>query len=306
MNTPSHYITAYGLAVKRGFEGTMDEWLESLNGYVHIKYAKSLPQSDRDMQDDPADWIGFCTNHDPYAAIHYSDYKWQCIRGAANAAVIAPPFDSTKVYEWGEVVSMGDHIFRCEVVKSTAGEMHPAQWREMTLGEAMYHNGMFDVVSYGEQTVSAEKKEQARQNIGAMSNAAGAVTGTNIADGAITAVKLADGAITAEKLADGAVTGANIADGAITAEKLAEGVIGDNSIADGAITTEKLADGAVTDSKINGKIAGEKLQLGTGDLGMITLTSGVHYFPSKEALPEPTLGRLCFVKAKAETEESDG
>ena len=29
---PSYYITAYGLAVKRGFEGTIDQWLASLRG----------------------------------------------------------------------------------------------------------------------------------------------------------------------------------------------------------------------------------------------------------------------------------
>lgn len=29
---PPYYITAYSLAVKRGFEGTVDEWLESLKG----------------------------------------------------------------------------------------------------------------------------------------------------------------------------------------------------------------------------------------------------------------------------------
>ena len=29
---PSYYITAYGLAVKRGFVGTLDMWLASLKG----------------------------------------------------------------------------------------------------------------------------------------------------------------------------------------------------------------------------------------------------------------------------------
>ena len=31
-NTPSYYISAYGLAVMRGFRGTLDEWLDSLIG----------------------------------------------------------------------------------------------------------------------------------------------------------------------------------------------------------------------------------------------------------------------------------
>lgn len=31
-NNPPYYITAYGLAVKRGFVGTLDEWLDSLKG----------------------------------------------------------------------------------------------------------------------------------------------------------------------------------------------------------------------------------------------------------------------------------
>lgn len=29
---PPYYISAYGLAVRQGFEGTIDEWLESLHG----------------------------------------------------------------------------------------------------------------------------------------------------------------------------------------------------------------------------------------------------------------------------------
>ena len=29
---PPYYISAYGLAVKRGFQGTLDEWLDSLVG----------------------------------------------------------------------------------------------------------------------------------------------------------------------------------------------------------------------------------------------------------------------------------
>ena len=30
---PPYYISAYGLAVRQGFEGTLDEWLASLNGH---------------------------------------------------------------------------------------------------------------------------------------------------------------------------------------------------------------------------------------------------------------------------------
>lgn len=40
-NVPSYYITAYGLAVKRGFVGTIDEWLASLIGKSAYDYAKS-------------------------------------------------------------------------------------------------------------------------------------------------------------------------------------------------------------------------------------------------------------------------
>lgn len=36
---PPYYISAYGLAVKRGFSGTLDEWLESLKGNkIEIRY----------------------------------------------------------------------------------------------------------------------------------------------------------------------------------------------------------------------------------------------------------------------------
>lgn len=31
-DNPPYYITAYGLAVKRGYMGTLDQWLESLRG----------------------------------------------------------------------------------------------------------------------------------------------------------------------------------------------------------------------------------------------------------------------------------
>jgi len=38
-DNPPYYLTAYGLAVKRGFTGTLDEWLESLNGKTAYEVA---------------------------------------------------------------------------------------------------------------------------------------------------------------------------------------------------------------------------------------------------------------------------
>ena len=47
-DVPTYYLTAYGLAVKQGFEGTLDEWLQSLVGAdgakVELRYENNAVQ----------------------------------------------------------------------------------------------------------------------------------------------------------------------------------------------------------------------------------------------------------------------
>ena len=57
-----------------------------------------------------------------------------------------------------------------------------------------------DNVRYNKQTLTAAQKAQARQNIGALSSADGAVGNDNIADGAVTNDKICSEAITIDKL----------------------------------------------------------------------------------------------------------
>lgn len=63
---PSYYITAYGLAVMRGFTGTMDEWLESLVGATGPQGIQGNvgpqgdvgPQGPKGEKGEPGDQIG--------------------------------------------------------------------------------------------------------------------------------------------------------------------------------------------------------------------------------------------------------
>lgn len=70
-------------------------------------------------------------------------------------------------------------------------------------------------------------KPQVLVNIGALSNSAGAVGTTNIANVAVTTSKLADTAVTTPKITDGAITAPKVADGAIIEAKVADGAISD-------------------------------------------------------------------------------
>jgi hypothetical protein len=61
-----------------------------------------------------------------------------------------------------------------------------------------------DEVSYTAQELTEEQKSQARANIGALSDANGAVLTNNIANGAISTDKIADNAVTSDKIASDA------------------------------------------------------------------------------------------------------
>lgn len=58
---PPYYITAYGLAVKRGFKGTLDDWLASLKAHeIELRYQDEKLQwrriSDADAADEDAEY----------------------------------------------------------------------------------------------------------------------------------------------------------------------------------------------------------------------------------------------------------
>lgn len=296
MVTSQYYITAYGLAVKRGFKGSLDDWIDSLHGSVFIKFADKLPECDEDMKDEPGNWLGILSGPGTMSGAHYDEYKWVNIKGSANAAVIAPAFDAAKSYDEGETVSYGEEIYRCKV-KSTPGSLNPAEWEKTTLAQSVEQTGFNNSVSYLPQSKSEDEKEIARGNINALSAADGAVKSenigsgevkeTNIYAGAVTETKLGAGAVTKGKLGEGAVEADNIEAGAVTKGKLGQGAVETDNIEDRAVGTEKLADRAVN---------GAKLQLNNGDLGEIILTKSVHYF---DTLPSggATMGKIIFVKA---------
>lgn len=69
-----------------------------------------------------------------------------------------------------------------------------------------------DIVRYTLQNTSDEQKEQARKNIGALSDANGAVNTANVKDEAITTEKIANGSITTNKIAPKQITEFRLAD----------------------------------------------------------------------------------------------
>ena len=110
----SAYVSAYGLARAQGFSGTLSEWLESLHGYVHIKYANYLPTSDRDMKDEPDNWIGFASTNSPKAPESYQAYKWSFIKGEAQARLICEEYSRTQTYKKGDYVAYAEEIWECK------------------------------------------------------------------------------------------------------------------------------------------------------------------------------------------------
>lgn len=133
------------------------------------------------------------------------------------------------------------------------------------------------------QNLTDTQKTRARQNIGALSDADGAVTQMKIADGAVTTSKIQDVAVTEAKLASQSVSSAKIKDrtigasklgvnsvttekiqtGAVTKDKLAARSVNTPRLVDDCVVTSKIADGAVTEEKIaDGSITGDKFSVG--------------------------------------------
>ncbi|MGF3075749.1 phage tail spike protein [Facklamia sp. P12955] len=89
--------SAYEIAVKHGFQGSEEEWLESLEGrdgvkgppgkngqptYTWIKYADTPTRGMSDYPKASTQYIGIAENKDtPTQSSNYSDYKWSKIKG---------------------------------------------------------------------------------------------------------------------------------------------------------------------------------------------------------------------------------
>ena len=80
--------SAYEIAVDNGFTGTVQEWLQSLkgsngtNGYTHVKYANSNPDSDDDiLASGTGAYIGICNGTSETAPTNYNAYTWHKIKG---------------------------------------------------------------------------------------------------------------------------------------------------------------------------------------------------------------------------------
>ncbi|MGF3112461.1 phage tail spike protein [Facklamia sp. P9177] len=89
--------SAYEIAVKHGFQGSEEEWLESLEGrdgvkgppgkngqptYTWIKYADTPTRGMSDYPKASTQYIGIAENKDtPTQSSNYNDYKWSKIKG---------------------------------------------------------------------------------------------------------------------------------------------------------------------------------------------------------------------------------
>lgn len=91
------------------------------------------------------------------------------------------------------------------------------------------------------QGLTEARKKQARQNIGALSDADGAVTTNKIQNGAVTKDKLAAKSVNTARLVNDCVTTEKLADGAVTLAKIAQDSVSESRIVDGAVTKAKLA-----------------------------------------------------------------
>lgn len=279
-NNPPYYITAYGLAVKHGFKGTEKEWLDSLNSYLHIKFAHILPQSNADMQNAPAEWMGIANTKDSEAPEDYTGYMWMYVKGEADSKILAPAYNEQTRYSAGNVVSYGQGIYRCTTPITTPEPFNPAHWTSSTMIDLITEAG-----NVPDNAVTTSKITD------------GAVTEAKIGNGAVKESKLAAGAVTTAKLADSAVSTGKIADEAITTAKINDAAVTTEKLEDGSTTTEKIAEKAITREKIADRsVSGIQMDLSLGDLNTIKLTKGIHYYDSATEAPTQT-GVLSFIKS---------
>ena len=82
--------SAYEIAVELGFEGTEEEWESSLHGdFFYVMYSDEYPTSDSDMYSDPTNhspnYMGVATTKSPVQPTLYTSYKWSKITGEDGA-----------------------------------------------------------------------------------------------------------------------------------------------------------------------------------------------------------------------------
>lgn len=273
-------MTAYGLAVKHGFKGTEEEWIESLNAYLHIKFSHSLPQSDSDMTDTPAEWMGIATTRNPDAPEEYTSYMWLYVKGEADSKILAPAYNEQATYSVGNVVSYGQGVYRCTTQVSTPEPFNIAKWTSCTISALID-----DVAGIEDNAVTTAKIQDS------------AVTTAKINDGAVTTDKIGSKAVTSAKIADNAIVTAKIISKAVTTAKIDDGAVNTSKLADDAVTTDKIADNAVGTAAIaDDAVNGDKLNLSNGDLPTIKLTYGVHYYNTVSEAPTQA-GVLSFIKS---------
>ena len=103
--------------------------------------------------------------------------------------------------------------------------------------------GNADAVMTVAQTLSNTQKTQARTNIGALSNASGAVAAKNLASNAVETAKIKDANVTRAKLAQDALYSPNVMMGAVEARTIVGSDVGTtfigNSSVDYVITVNK-------------------------------------------------------------------
>lgn len=87
-------------------------------------------------------------------------------------------------------------------------------------------------------------------NVGAIENAAGAITSNHLSNNSVTNTKIANTAIATEKIADAAVTENKIASSAVTTEKIKDGAVINSKLAANSVNTSNLYKNSVIREKL--------------------------------------------------------
>ena len=147
------YSDAYELAVKNGFEGTIEEWFESLRGPKGdpFTYADFTEEQLEDLQ-------GPSGNSTIYYNVETTVSQGGQKRITKSSTVTGWAGFSRDPVAGDMVISASSQLFRVSSASDTA----------VTLVH-LDNLGSAEAVTYTEQTLTDEQKAQARVNIGAVS-----------------------------------------------------------------------------------------------------------------------------------------
>lgn len=199
-DNPPYYLSAYGLAVKRGFRGTESEWLVSLSAY-------GLACAE-----------GFKGNLKEWLASLKGETGTTCYEAAAAGG-----------YEGSEeefnvlLAAMAEYI-----------EGGTAAIADGTVTTSKLATAAVTAEKLASSAVVSAKLADGAVTEGKL--AAGAVTHAKLADGAVRSSKIENSAVTEDKIADGEVTNSKLATGAVTADKLEGNAVTGEKIALNAVT----------------------------------------------------------------------